>query len=31
MTTTDNAAVETNKVVKDVAAQDYKYGWVTDS
>ena len=30
MTTTDNAAVETNKVVKDVAAQDYKYGWVTD-
>ena len=30
MTTTDNAAVETNKVVKDVAAQDYKYGWVTE-
>ena len=30
MTTTDNAAIETNKVVKDVAAQDYKYGWVTD-
>ena len=30
MTTIDNAAVETNKVVKDVAAQDYKYGWVTD-
>ena len=30
MTTTDNAATETNKVVKDVAAQDYKYGWVTD-
>ena len=30
MTTTDNAVTETNKVVKDVAAQDYKYGWVTD-
>ena len=30
MTTTKNAATETNKVVKDVAAQDYKYGWVTD-
>ncbi len=30
MTTTNNAATETNKVVKDVAAQDYKYGWVTD-
>ncbi len=30
MTTTDNAATETNRVVKDVAAQDYKYGWVTD-
>ena len=30
MTTTDNAAAETNRVVKDVAAQDYKYGWVTD-
>ena len=30
MTTTNNAATETNRVVKDVAAQDYKYGWVTD-
>ena len=30
MTTTDSAATETNRVVKDVAAQDYKYGWVTD-
>ncbi len=30
MTTTKNAATETNKAVKDVAAQDYKYGWVTD-
>ena len=30
MTTTNSAATETNKAVKDVAAQDYKYGWVTD-
>ena len=30
MTTTNNTAAETNRVVKDVAAQDYKYGWVTD-
>ena len=30
MTTTNNTATETNRVVKDVAAQDYKYGWVTD-
>ena len=30
MTTTNNTTAETNRVVKDVAAQDYKYGWVTD-
>jgi Fe-S cluster assembly protein SufB len=30
MSTNSTESDQTNKVVKDVAAQDYKYGFVTD-